>query len=128
MESPPITPTSNQPKYYNSHRRRSLLSKDVVPFPEVLEQREHQIVQLHSTHTTTGEINPALVPLPEVDEQEMAELDCGATNENDNTYDLPGKGSEDLIIHDSEEDEPLSPVERGDGQQKLDLGRFIYAG
>jgi exonuclease-1 len=55
-------------------------------------------------------VEPAAIPLPIPDETENKAL----------------TGSEDLIIHDSEEEEPLSPGP-GPEESKLDLGRFVYA-
>ncbi|KAA8566542.1 hypothetical protein MFRU_042g00490 [Monilinia fructicola] len=65
-----------------------------------------------------AEVQPASIPLPPADDIEIAALSQ--------------KGSEDMIIPDSEEEEePSSPAE--DGRSKalglgLDLGRFAYAG
>ncbi|CCD43364.1 hypothetical protein ACHAPC_005489 [Botrytis cinerea] len=61
-------------------------------------------------------VEPASIPLPPVDLIEEAALNQ--------------KGSEDMIIPDSEgEDEPLSPIEEGQSKSfGHHLGRFVYAG
>jgi exonuclease 1 len=99
-ETPPLTPTcSVKPK----SPRRSLLSKSSVPFPEV------------DRATKSNKIEPASVPLPTPDEAENAALSMQS-------------GSEDMMIHDSEEDEALSPSPE-DGYESaphIDLGRFAF--
>ncbi|KUJ14628.1 uncharacterized protein LY89DRAFT_619648 [Mollisia scopiformis] len=98
--TPPLTPSLPiKPRF----ARRSLLSKDFVPFPEVAIEN-------------AKEIDPTMIPLPNPDETENIELN------------LP-VGSEDLIIHDSEgDDEALSPVRRpGEGTTQLDLGKFMFS-
>jgi exonuclease-1 len=93
---PPIT-LSLTPIYTGKPKspRRSLFSKTSVPFPEV--EREAK----------PKKIEPASVPLPIPDEAENAALNMQS-------------GSEDLIIHDSEEDEY-------ELNSQIDLGRFFYA-
>lgn len=61
-------------------------------------------------------VEPASVPLPTPDEAENVALNMQS-------------GSEDLIIHDSEEDEALSPsaVDEYESTPQIDLGRFMYA-
>ncbi|PQE32382.1 hypothetical protein CJF32_00001149 [Rutstroemia sp. NJR-2017a WRK4] len=84
------------------------LRQGSVPFPEV-EVKTKKITS----------IEPASIPLPSVDESETIALSTG-------------KGSEDLIVPDSEEEyEPLSPVEEsttGGLALGLNLERFSYAG
>lgn len=96
--TPPVTPTlpSQIPKPKSP--RRSLLSKDFVPFPEAVRERKSKNRE------------PSSVPLPTPDDSENAILN------------MPG-GSEDLIIHDSEgEDEALSPGPK----PAIDFGAFVY--
>ncbi|PQE14458.1 Exodeoxyribonuclease 1 protein [Rutstroemia sp. NJR-2017a BBW] len=84
------------------------LRQGSVPFPEV-EVKTKKITS----------VEPASIPLPSVDELETIALSTG-------------KGSEDLIVPDSEEEyEPLSPVEgstSGGLALGLNLERFSYAG
>ena len=97
--TPPLTPArSVKPK----SPRRSLLSKNSVPFPEV------------ERNTKSKNIEPAAVLLPAPDEAENAALSKQG-------------GSEDMIIHDSEEDEALSPSPEYDYElPQIDLGRFAF--
>jgi exonuclease-1 len=62
------------------------------------------------------EVVPASIPLPLPDENENKALSMEIQN-----------GSEDLIIHDSEEEECLSPC-RGEALPTINLGRFAFAG
>jgi exonuclease 1 len=87
----PLFPTKRQPP------RHSLLGKGSVPFPEVATEVARE--------NTKIAVEPATIPLPVPDESENKAL----------------TGSEDMIIHDSEEDEPLSPV-----APRLDLGQFVF--
>ena len=99
--TPPSTPFyPTKPK--SPHR--SLLCKNSVPFPEV--RRELK----------TKKVEPASVPLPMPDEAENVALNMQS-------------GSEDLIIHDSEEDEALSPgpYNEYESAPRIDLSRFAYA-
>jgi len=96
----PLTPTYT---IKSESPRRSLLSKSSAPFPDV--ERD----------TKPKKIQPASVPLPAPDEEENTALSMQS-------------GSEDMIIHDSEEDEALSPSP-GDACEpvlQLDLGRFAF--
>ena len=82
--------------------RRSLLSRGNVPFPEVVGEMKKNVV------------DPASIPLPAVDENEVKVLSKGT-------------GSEDLIIHDSEEEE-LSPCGgEEEARPRFDFSRFVYA-
>lgn len=75
-----------------------------MPFPEVAQENK------------VKEVEPAWIPLPQPDETENMALSMEMQN-----------GSEDLIIHDSEEEECLSPV--GDQEiRRINIGRFLYAG
>lgn len=60
-------------------------------------------------------MEPASIPLPQSNENENIALSIEMRN-----------GSEDLIIHDSEEEECLSPA--GEELPTINLGRFVYAG
>jgi exonuclease-1 len=93
--TPPLTPVYTSAKNVS---RRSLLSIQNLPFPEV--SREKNAVEY---------LEPALIPLPDPDDTETAALEQN--------------GSEDLIIHDSEEDEMLSP----EPEARIDFRRFAYA-
>ncbi|PVH87982.1 hypothetical protein DL98DRAFT_224387 [Cadophora sp. DSE1049] len=97
--TPPMTPAI--PIKARSPRR-SLLSRGNVPFPEVAHDMKKQVV------------DPASIPLPAVDENEIKMLSKGT-------------GSEDLIIHDSEDDEELSPCGVEETKSRFDFGRFVYA-
>jgi len=94
---PPMTPPQT-PLFVTQPppRRGSILSKNSVPFPEAARDREN----------TKATLKPAATPLPVPDEFENKAL----------------TGSEDLIIHDSEDDEPLSPV-----ASRLDFGQFVFS-
>ncbi|KAE8445576.1 hypothetical protein EG329_013209 [Mollisiaceae sp. DMI_Dod_QoI] len=101
--TPPLTPCLPiKPR----SPRRSLLSKDFVPFPEVVGDKP------------TKKIDPAMIPLPNPDETEYMALNIAT-------------GSEDFIIHESEgEDDTPSPSsgqEEGTMSTHLDLGRFRFA-
>jgi exonuclease-1 len=96
--TPPLTPTV-VPR--QKVPRLSMLSKINIPFPEAIEEKK------------TQEVEPASVPLPVPDEGE-------------NISPLQN-GSEDLIIHDSEEEEGLSPISDEAGPQ-IDFSRFVFAG
>ena len=87
----------------NAKPCRSLLSKCSLPFPEFAQENL----------VTT--IEPASIPLPHPDEMENVALSMRAQN-----------GSEDLIIHESEEDDCLSPV-ADEITARINLGRFSYA-
>lgn len=98
--TPPLTPClPAKPR----SPRRSLLSKDFVPFPGVRENAK--------------KIDPAMIPLPDPDETENMTLNIPA-------------GSEDLISHDSEgDDEAQSPYSRpGERATQLDIGKFRFSG
>ncbi|KAH8595245.1 hypothetical protein B0O99DRAFT_594822 [Bisporella sp. PMI_857] len=93
---PMTPPVTPLPSAIISKPRKSMLFKGTVPFPEVCEGEAQRI-------------NPATIPLPNADEAENWALI---------------NGSEDLIIHDSEEDEPFSPVAT---ESRINFKRFIYA-
>lgn len=102
---PPMAPSTSVASNLRKPRS-SLLGKGCIPFQDVVEK------------TKTPPLDPAMIPLPPVDEAENQSLAGSA-------------GSEDLIIPDSEgEDEALSPggcsLDRSKGD--LDLGRFLYVG
>ncbi|EPE26808.1 PIN [Glarea lozoyensis ATCC 20868] len=97
--TPPQTPILPR---QNASQHQSLLRKGLVPFPEVASEKMKRIV------------DPASIPLPPPDESENVEL-------------MQQKGSEDLIIHDSEEeDEAISPVLREDVSARLDFSKFVH--
>ncbi|PMD42484.1 hypothetical protein L207DRAFT_581143 [Hyaloscypha variabilis F] len=97
--TPPLTPAST---INPASSRRSMLSKDSVPFPEV--ERGHK----------TRNIEPASIPLPVPDDAENSALSRQG-------------GSEDMIVHDSEEDETLSPIPEYDYEApQIDLSRFAF--
>jgi exonuclease-1 len=102
LMTPPLAPFSTS-TFLN--QRRSLLSKGSVPFPEVFDGNKMAVV----------EVQPASIPLPQPDENENIALSIEMRN-----------GSEDLIIHDSEEEECLSPAT--EELPTINLGRFVFAG
>jgi exonuclease 1 len=98
-----MTPPEIPPLNRNIPQRRSLLGKGSMPFPELVHK------------TSKNVIDPASIPLPDPDELENVSLN-------------QQNGSEDLIIHDSEEEEVLSPVSGGnDKSTALDWTKFVYA-
>jgi len=98
--TPPMTPVISVKA---RSPRRSLLSRGNVSFPEVVDEKKKNVV------------DPTSIPLPEVDENEVKVLSKGT-------------GSEDLIIHDSEDDEELSPCAgEEEVRSRFDFGRFVYA-
>lgn len=96
--TPPLTPVY-VPK--NSVPRVSMLSKTSVPFPEVIVAKKVQVM------------DPASIPLPEPEETENMEL--------------MQNGSEDLIVHDSEEEEGCSPIIDNEEMPHINLGCFAFA-
>jgi exonuclease-1 len=103
LASPPYTPTTTTMK------RKFLKDKAGVPFPEVARPSALKAV-----------LAPADIPLPAADEAEnislAAEADFAASH-----------GSEDLIVHDSEEeDELISPSEGEARATSLNLDRFAF--
>lgn len=97
--TPPLTPTSAvKPK----SPRRSLLSKGNVPFPEV------------ERGTKWKNIGPASIPLPIPDEAERAALSMQ-------------NGSEDMIFHESEEDESFSPIPEAEYEPARQIDFSSYA-
>jgi exonuclease-1 len=97
--TPPETPTLPRP---NGPQRRSLLGKGLVPFPEVVQETPKNVV------------GPASIPLPPPNEAENKVLN-------------QQNGSEDFIIHDSEEeDAALSPISGEYVSAPLDFTKFVY--
>ncbi|QSZ31134.1 hypothetical protein DSL72_000697 [Monilinia vaccinii-corymbosi] len=86
----------------------AFLRKTNVPLPETSKENQSKL----------AEVQPESIPLPPADELEIAALSQ--------------RGSEDMIIPDSEgEEEPLSPTEHRPSKVlglSLDLKRFAYAG
>jgi exonuclease-1 len=98
--TPPTTPTLSTLPAKPKSPRRSLLSKNGVPFPEMARESKLTFAE------------PASIPLPVPDYAEALAL---------------GNGSEDLIIHDSEgEEDALSPIAGDDHNSRIDLGAFVY--
>jgi exonuclease 1 len=104
------------------------ISPKGVPFPEVA--RPSRLKQA---------LKPAEIPLPAstTDEEVALARDAvsGVDIENPNTAikTVGGKGSEDLIIHDSEEEPDeaislLSPLQPSGGVSKLSLEKFVFQG
>ena len=98
--TPPLTPLSI---YNKPNPSRSLLSKTALPFPEVAGFTRKNTIEV---------IDPATIPLPKADVEEILALE--------NVH-----GSEDFIIHDSEEEDCLSPV-CIEKKSALNLGQFAY--
>jgi exonuclease-1 len=88
----------------SSQPRRSLLSRGSVPFPEVTQESQAK------------ETEPASIPLPRPDETEELLLSTDMQ-----------EGSEDMIVHDSEEEDCLSP-KADERVPRVNLGRFVYDG
>lgn len=86
-------------------KHKQLFGKSGPPFPKV---KKAMVAQM---------IDPTSIPLPPADETENIALSGQ-------------KGSEDMIIHDSEgDDEALSSSFKDDRpRDKLNLGQFVYAG
>ena len=103
--TPPISPVTTALKPDEVTQRLRSVLKSNVPFPDVVDQATKLVYSQVA-------VDPAMIPLPPADEAENASL-------------AKGNGSEDLIIHDSEEDEPLSPVESV--FPKIDLSRFAFS-
>lgn len=100
----PLTPASTLGAHASQSTRKVPL-KSRVPFSDVLDESAKLAFM-------GVMVDAATVPLPPADDEENKAL------ARDN-------GSEDLIIHDSEEDEPLSPAEPV--VPKLDLRRFAFS-
>ncbi|CZT01415.1 related to exodeoxyribonuclease 1 [Rhynchosporium graminicola] len=99
--TPPMTPATLPLKVRFPHR--SLLGKCSIPFPEAVEAGKENAT------------NPASVPLPVADDMEKNLLSMGA-------------GSEDFIIHESEDDSDISLGAGETGtKSRFDFGRFIYS-
>ncbi|KAL5323304.1 hypothetical protein ACEPPN_007838 [Leptodophora sp. 'Broadleaf-Isolate-01'] len=96
--TPPMTPALS---IKAKSPRRSMLGRGNVPFPEAVESAKKNAVK------------PASIPHPVADEVENKLLSMGT-------------GSEDLIIHDSEDDEELSPGVEDGAKSRFDFGRFVY--
>jgi exonuclease-1 len=98
--TPPLTPS-----YAGKLKppRRSLLSKGSKPFPEVEKGTEPEMFE------------PASIPLPLPDAAENAAL-------------CTQNGSEDMIIHDSEDSDALSPSPEDDYEStpQINFSRFAY--
>jgi hypothetical protein len=101
-------------------------SSNGAPFPKVIGP---------STLKVRTQLEPIEVPLPVPDKDEVLALSIITADDN-NTEILDvvaqgGKGSEDLIVHDSEEEldgEVLSPIETTDITTKLGLDKFAFKG
>lgn len=114
LPTPPYTPISTPTGTRNiSCFSRQPKPKPVglggLPFPEL----GRGMVRKQSSLKIVTE--PADIPLPAHDEEERLAL-ASPPKENK----CKAFGSEDLIVHDSEEEELLSPVER------VNLGRFAF--
>jgi exonuclease 1 len=126
---PPFTPksvsTASLPKlkYAAASKHASSFG---VPFPEVAGP---------SILKGSLQLNPNEIPLPVPDKDEVAALSTVAADEGENLVFTAvvseGKGSEDLIVRDSEEeqhDEILSPIEKPGGLARLGLDKFAFRG
>ncbi|RDL31895.1 Uncharacterized protein BP5553_09297 [Venustampulla echinocandica] len=97
----PMTPP-HTPSLKSNHRRGSLLGKGSMTFPEV--QQENQ----------SSTVDPAMIPLPAIDEMEKVTLAMQS-------------GSEDWIVHDSEEeDDDMSRAEEHESPRRMNLAQFVY--
>jgi exonuclease 1 len=129
LPTPPFTPKSASPaalpRFTNAPRLK-LASSSGVPFPEV---------DRPSTIKVQARLDPVEVPLPLPDKDEVLALSMGVADEVNTqilaTVAQEGKGSEDLIVRDSEEeldDEVLSPIETAGVAAKLGLDKFAFKG
>jgi len=129
LPTPPFTPKSASSAALPRFKQAPLLkpvSSNGVPFPEVIRP---------STLKIPAHLDPVEVPLPAPDKVEVLALSLGVADEI-NTEILAalaheGKGSEDLIVRDSEEeldDELLSPIETAGVAAKLGLDKFAFKG
>jgi exonuclease-1 len=129
VPTPPFTPKSASPTALPRFKHTPLLkplSSTGVPFPEVSRP---------SPLKAPVQLDPIEVPLPVPDKYELLALSIGETGEV-KTQILAAvaeeaKGSEDLIVRDSEEeldDEVLSPTETAGVAAKLDLDKFAFKG
>lgn len=114
LPTPPYTPVSTPTGSRNiSSFARQPKPKPVglggLPFPEL----GRTMVRKQSSLKIVTE--PADIPLPAHDEEERLALESPPKENRCKAF-----GSEDLIVHDSEEEELLSPVER------VNLGRFAF--
>lgn len=129
LPTPPFTPklasSAASPRSRQPPSLRPISSKG-VPFPEVIRP---------STLKASAKLDPINIPLPLPDQDELLALSMREVDEGDKealtVVAHDEKGSEDLIVRDSEEetdDETLSPVETTGVMLKLDLDRFAFTG
>jgi exonuclease-1 len=129
LPTPPFTPQNPSPAVLPRFKHApplKLASSSGIPFPEVIRPSTLQV----STH-----LDPVEVPLPVPDKDEVLALSIGIADEADaripGAVEHEGKGSEDLIVHESEEeldDEGLSPIETASVAAKLGLDKFAFKG
>jgi exonuclease 1 len=129
LPSPPFTPKSASTATFIKHKRAPLLkhtSSSGVPFPEVTRPSALKI---------PVELDPVEIPLPVPDKDELATLSMGIVGNVDTqilaAVATEGKGSEDLIIRDSDEEpdgEISSPIDNQIGPSRLCLDKFAFRG
>ena len=127
LPTPPFTPQNYLPTVLPRFKHASslkLASSSGIPFPKAIRS---------STLKVRTHLDPVEVPLPVPDKDEVLALSIGVADEVDAGIPAAvaheGKGSEDLIVRDSEEeldDEVLSPIETADVAAKLDLDKFAF--
>jgi exonuclease-1 len=131
--TPPFTPKSGSsaalPRFNRAPSLKPVSSKG-VPFPEAIRPPNLK---------ASAQLDPVEVPLPVPDQDELVALSMGVADEvNGETFAAithEGKGSEDLIICDSEEEvdegvdeEVLSPINTASIAAKFDLDQFAFKG
>lgn len=129
LPTPPFTPKSASTAAFTKSKRTQLLkhaSLGGVPFPEVTRP---------STLKVPIQLDPVEIPLPVPDKDELVALSMAGGDEVDNqilaAVPIEGKGSEDLIVRDSEEElesEISSPIRSPTRSGRLHLGKFAFRG
>jgi hypothetical protein len=129
LPSPPFTPkpvsTASLPRLRHAAPSK-FASFCGVPFPEVARP---------SSLKVPVQLDPVEIPLPVPDKHELVALSIAEADDVENqilaTIVTEGKGSEDLIVRDSEEeldDEVSSPIEKPSGFPRLGLDKFAFRG
>jgi exonuclease 1 len=126
LPTPPLTakatPCAALPRFRHTPPMKPMSNN--VPSLEVIHP---------STHKVPEQVDPADITLPVPDQDEVLALSVNVTEETTerafSTITGQGVGSEDLIVHDSEEeldDEIVSPIDTPSVAEKLSLGKFAF--